>query len=389
MRIAVPRMGNLPLIVEDLARRFDLDYIETPPFNLQTVELGAALAPEFACLPLKAVLGSFVQVLDLGADTLVMGGGHGPCRFGFYGEVQKRILDRMGREFRMIILDPPSASLSVFFHGIREVIPRQRVGGAAVLRELSAAMAKAIVFDEMEKWALACRGLAREAGSVDAALDESRRLLAPAMSRREVRKARREILEVFDAVAVERERPHLSVGLVGEIFVVLEPYFNFEVDTWLGRRGAVVERSCCISDTIYPGGRNPVFGHSDRRVARAAAPFLTHEVGGDGLLTVGAAVLFARRGFDAVVHLLPFTCMPEVIAKGVLSRVSSEMDMPVLSLSIDEQTGRAGVQTRLEALLDLAWSNRAGTQSESFSEDFTPRPSILTRGSGGVTREGL
>jgi predicted nucleotide-binding protein (sugar kinase/HSP70/actin superfamily) len=38
--------------------------------------------------------------------------------------------------------------------------------------------------------------------------------------------------------------------------------------------------------------------------------------------------------------------------------MSSELDIPVLSLSIDEQTGRAGVQTRLEALLDLAWSRR-------------------------------
>ena len=38
--------------------------------------------------------------------------------------------------------------------------------------------------------------------------------------------------------------------------------------------------------------------------------------------------------------------------------MSSELDIPVLSLSIDEQTGRAGVQTRLEALLDLAWSRK-------------------------------
>jgi predicted nucleotide-binding protein (sugar kinase/HSP70/actin superfamily) len=94
-------------------------------------------------------------------------------------------------------------------------------------------------------------------------------------------------------------------------------------------------------------------------VARMAKPYLSHEVGGDGLLTVGSSVIFARRGFDAVVHFLPFTCMPEVIAKGVLGRVSQELEMPVLSLSIDEQTGKAGVETRLEALLDLAWSNKA------------------------------
>ena len=118
------------------------------------------------------------------------------------------------------------------------------------------------------------------------------------------------------------------------------------------------ERATSISDRIYPRGQHPVFGYDEDAVAAAARPFLNQKIGGDGLLSVGATVIYARRGFDAVVHLLPFTCMPEVIAKGILGRVSSESGLPVLSLSIDEQTGRAGVETRLEAMMDLAWSNR-------------------------------
>lgn len=358
MRIAVPRMGNLPLIIRDLAERFDLDYMETPPFNEVTMEVGASLAPEFACLPLKAVLGSFVQVLERGADTLVTGGGHGPCRFGYYGEIQRRILEREGYDFRLVVLDPPTTSLGAFHDGIRALLPRRRVRLPSLLRELSRALAKVVVFDELEKWALSLRGLEAEPGAVDAALGESREMLSGAHARDEIRDARREALRRFSLVALDEERRHLKVGLVGEIFVVLEPYFNFDLDRWLGLKGAVVERSVNISDTIYPGRRNPVFGYDDRVIERAAEPYLASEVGGDGLLTVGATALFARRAFDAVVHLLPFTCMPEVIAKGVLARVSSELDIPVLSLSIDEQTGRAGVETRLEALLDLAWSRR-------------------------------
>ena len=358
MKIAVPRMGNLPLIVRDLAHRFGLEYIETPPFSERTMEIGAKLAPEFACLPLKAVLGSFVQVLEAGVDTLVMGGGHGPCRFGSYGEVQRRILEREGYSLRMVILDPPATSLKGFHEGLRSLLPRQRVRLPVLLRELSRVLSKVVVFDEVEKWALALRGLEAEPGAVDSALEDSREIINRAFSTKEIKESRREAQSRFAGVPLDRERDHLKVGLVGEIFVVLEPYFNFDIESWLGRRGAVAERSVNISDTIYPGGRNPVFGYSDRIVARAAAPYLSHEVGGDGLLTVGATTIYARRGFDVVVHLLPFTCMPEVIAKGVLARMSSELDIPVLSLSIDEQTGRAGVETRLEALLDLAWSRR-------------------------------
>ena len=359
MKIAVPRMGNLSLVIKDMVQRFDLDYLETPPFTEQTMEVGAALAPELACLPLKAVLGTFVGALAMGADTLITGGGHGPCRFGYYGEIQRRILEREGHDFRMVVLEPPSVSLRAFHDSIRSVIPREQVSFGALARELYLTLSKVLLFDLLDKRALQLRGLEMVTGSVDKALADAQEIVSRAFTRKELGAARKEAEARFREVEIEWDRPHLKVGLVGEIFVVLETFFNFDIEHWLGRRNVVVERSVTISDTCDPFHRNPVFGYPAHMVARMAKPYLSHEVGGDGLLTVGSSVIFAKRGFDAVVHFMPFTCMPEVIAKGVLGRVSQELDMPVLSLSIDEQTGKAGVETRLEALLDLAWSNKA------------------------------
>ena len=45
--------------------------------------------------------------------------------------------------------------------------------------------------------------------------------------------------------------------------------------------------------------------------------------------------------------------MPEIISRSILPQVSREHDMPVLSLVLDEHTGEAGIQTRLEAFVDL------------------------------------
>ena len=357
MRVTAPRMGNLPLILEDLARRFDLDYVEPPVFSEETVRIGASLAPEFACLPLKAVVGTFVQALEAGADTLLMGGGSGPCRFGYYAEIQRRILEKEGYRFRLIVLDPPSTSLKVAYSGLRTVVPPDVAGFGRLVRELRLALKKVAVFDEIEKWALALKGREAQPGSVSRAAGEAEAMVGAAFSRKEIKAARAEVQRLFEGIPLDPDRRCLRIGLVGEIFVVLEPYFNFDIANWLGRQGVVVERSVHIADTVYPGGKNPVFGYSERQVERAAAPYLTHEVGGDGLLSVGATAIFARRGFDAVIHFLPFTCMPEVIAKSVLTRASEELGIPVLSLTIDEQTGRAGMETRLEALLDLALSN--------------------------------
>ena len=54
-----------------------------------------------------------------------------------------------------------------------------------------------------------------------------------------------------------------------------------------------------------------------------------------------------------MVHCYPFSCMPEIISRAILPTVSHDYDMPVMSLVLDEQTGEAGFQTRLEAFVDL------------------------------------
>jgi benzoyl-CoA reductase/2-hydroxyglutaryl-CoA dehydratase subunit BcrC/BadD/HgdB len=50
---------------------------------------------------------------------------------------------------------------------------------------------------------------------------------------------------------------------------------------------------------------------------------------------------------------MPFTCMPEIVAQNILTRVSKEQGIPILTLISDEHTAEAGVVTRLEAFVDL------------------------------------
>jgi hypothetical protein len=56
---------------------------------------------------------------------------------------------------------------------------------------------------------------------------------------------------------------------------------------------------------------------------------------------------------DGVIHLAPFSCTPEVMAHNALLTLQRECQVPILSLSFDEHTGRAGLLTRLEAFVDI------------------------------------
>ncbi|MFP4017014.1 MAG: 2-hydroxyacyl-CoA dehydratase, partial [Halanaerobiales bacterium] len=69
--------------------------------------------------------------------------------------------------------------------------------------------------------------------------------------------------------------------------------------------------------------------------------------------SVGHIVDYKERGFDGVIHLKPFGCLPEIISQSMLDKISDDLDIPILSLSIDEQTAQANMMTRLEAFLDF------------------------------------
>jgi predicted nucleotide-binding protein (sugar kinase/HSP70/actin superfamily) len=80
-------------------------------------------------------------------------------------------------------------------------------------------------------------------------------------------------------------------------------------------------------------------------------PYLKRDVGGDGWESVGEKVIYAREGYDGIIHLAPFTCMPEIVAENIMP--STKEDIPVLTVLCDEQMARPGMITRLEAFVDL------------------------------------
>jgi predicted nucleotide-binding protein (sugar kinase/HSP70/actin superfamily) len=356
MNINAPRVGSMQFMAKDFCERAGLGYVDSPPYSERTVELGVSVSPEHLCFPMKILLGSAIEALEDGADTLVTVAGFGPCRFNYFGEIQKRILKREGFEFEIVVFDGPRDAPVSFYRNVRRVLSGSPLGPVRFLRLLPLTVLKGRCYDEIEKQAMALRALEVEAGSVDRAAEECLSMLLPAQSRDEVEEVRCAVAERFQTVEVDKARLHLRVGLIGELMTCIEPYFNFDAPRWLAKKGAVVERSLHMSDIFTPMGRNPVFGADDREIGLAARPFVCHGIGGHGQINVAAAAMFARRGFDALVHFAPFACLPEVIARTVFSRISNEFDIPVLSISVDEQTGREGIQTRMEALTDLAWS---------------------------------
>ena len=352
MKVTFPHMGYIWLCVKTMLEYLGVDLAVPPPSSKRTLALGARYSPEFACLPLKLNLGNFIEASALGADTILMAGGCGPCRFGYYAQVEHAILQDLGYQYRLVVLEPPERHAGQLLSRIKVITGNN--SWKQVYRGVKLGYQKIRAVDELEMTVHRLRPREVIPGSTDRAFQEALREIERASDLAELAVAQRRTKEILESVPTE-EGDVLRVGVVGEIFTLLEPFANLDIERRLGRMGVEVDRSIYLSEWVND---HMLFGlvkglRSRREACRAALPYLKHFVGGHGQETVGSTILYARAGYDGVIQLLPFTCMPEIVARSILPVVSADLDLPVLTLTIDEQTGEAGVITRLEAFVDL------------------------------------
>jgi predicted nucleotide-binding protein (sugar kinase/HSP70/actin superfamily) len=389
-------MGNLWIVIKTILEDLGLEVIVPPRPSRQSLDVGVRHSPEFACFPLKLSIGDLVAAIEKGADTVVMAGGIGPCRFGHYAQVEAQVLRDLGYDVDMVVLEPPQGHFSELLAKVRYL-----TGGKPlwrVWRALRFGFEKLQALDDLDRSLVRARPVESRPGT--AAREHRRAVLAVerAGGIRDTRRAAREGMEAVAGVVgegsktIERAaraapqdvgqprggvrppastgRSLLRVGLVGEIFMVAEPFANQDMERRLGEMGVEVSRSLYLSDWVrthlLPGFLARTRRDRTRDIRRAARPYLGHFVGGEGLDSVGEAILFDRQGYDGVVHVAPFTCMPEIVAASLLPEASRDLGLPVLSLFLDEHSGEAGLQTRLEAFVDLLARRRTVRVKEAW-----------------------
>lgn len=353
MKVTFPHMGNTHIAIKCLLQGLKLEVVPPPPITARTLELGAKYSPEFACLPMKINIGNFIEAIEKGADTVVMAGGWGPCRFGYYAQVERLILEDIGYKFSMYVLEAPDSKLLDLFKQVKEL--GGNVSFLEAMQAIKFAWYKLNAAEEMEKKLEYYLPRALEKDLAESIYDGAIYDIDQAGSRREVDQIRNRAENEFKNLPAIRGRI-VRIGLVGEIYTILEPRANYDIIRHLGRLNAEISRSIYITDWVNEhlmAGKIKKSQH--RHIVKYACPYLNYWVGGHGLETVGYTVGMARSNYDGIVQIAPLTCMPEIVAHSILGRVSEAEKIPCMTLYFDEHSGNAGIKTRLEAFIDMLY----------------------------------
>jgi predicted nucleotide-binding protein (sugar kinase/HSP70/actin superfamily) len=162
-------------------------------------------------------------------------------------------------------------------------------------------------------------------------------------------------VKLLRKVLKDRNYKPLRISLVGEMYVCAHPNINLDIERKLGNMGIEVHNNLTISNWIteYFIKKLIPVGLKDKSLEAGKEYMKTDDIGGHGLHTIGNCILSAKKKFDGVIHLYPFTCMPEIVAQCAFSEIEMKYNIPIMTLIIDEMTGEASYVTRLEAFVDL------------------------------------
>ena len=342
-KIALPRYGEyncgLKYVVE---QGFESTCILPPPLTRHTEELGAKNSPDFVCTPFKTTLGSMIEALEAGADTLIMV--YGLCRLGYYAELQEQILRDLGYEFDFI-------NLALYNTGKKKDLLKaaKAINPHTNMAKLTKALAEGI---RMTEHLDEITAQYYENCGFDPSGEYKRiykRFLAKmymAQSLAEIEEGYRAAKLSFADVALSKPAHPLRVGIIGDFYTALDPFSNLEVEQKLADMGVEVQRWTNLTNRLlrYSGDKNHYVPIQDR---------CTYSMGANTISDLWSAHKYAAEGFDGILHLKSANCTPGIDLMPVLQNLSADYKIPVLYLTYDSQTSDVGLMTRLEAFYDM------------------------------------
>lgn len=360
MKLSFPYMGPV-LAYRKLLELVGHEVVMPQKPTQRTIDLGAKYSPEFLCFPFKCLLGTYIESIERGAEAIVTSGGDGSCRAGFYPEVHRRILKSIGYDVPFIVFDSLWLHLREFLGNVK--LLKGRYSWGYVLRAVRFIWHLIAAMDRVEEQVRILRAHERRRGDFTRAWEQVKEVFDRCWCYDDVARAEKEAWEIIHAVPLRPWDPRTTVrvGIVGEIYVAMEGHANLEIEQSLAHMGVEVVNSQYVSHWLQHKMKLTPWQRSyAETIMDKATPYLKYKLGGHDKENIAYAIAFhEHHGVDGVIHLMPFACLPELVTQSIIPRVSHDLNMPILSLAMDEQRGNVNSQTRLEAFIDLLKSRKS------------------------------
>lgn len=353
IKVSFPHMGTIYIAWSAALRKVGVEPFVPPYTSKRTLSLGTKHSPEAICLPYKLIMGNFIEAIEGGADYVAMISSPGCCRLGEYGKCINNALSDLGYHANYIELQ--------LYDGIKGMYNfLKQISGKSdpvlFVRAIILAIRKVFLLDDLERKLSYLRARELTFGDAEKHFIKALKIVDDAMNTRQLNRAKKLAFAEMDKVKYDKNKEVLHVDITGEIYLVCDRFSNQDIVKELGKMGVETRKSLTVGSFLKDAIIPKMFRKGETHLQRAnrlAKPYLMRDIGGDALECVSDVAYANERGIDGIIHISPFTCMPEIMSQNIFPAMRENCDIPILPLIMDEQTGKAGYLTRLEAFVDL------------------------------------
>lgn len=345
IKISFPHMGNYYIAIQYLIKKLTKQEIIIPPkITRKTIDLGSKYSPDFVCVPFKYNLGNYIEALDKGANILLQAGGG--CRYGYYAELQEKILKDLGYEFEFVnFMENNSVSLKKLYKFSKKY--NKKLNILTYLYYLLNAIIIILTIDRFEEKIRINKGFEVTENKHKNIHNKLIKELQTNISLIKLIKINIKYNKEFNNIEIYKPENHLKVALVGELYSLMEPFSSNFIEEKLIEKNIEVTRQTTLSYLLLKKKINL------KRHIKEVKKYLKFHLGADGTESVTLTYRYSQKRYDGIVHIKSFGCTPEINAMSIMNKIGEKEKIPIIYFSFDSQDSEVAVNTRIEAFYDM------------------------------------
>jgi predicted CoA-substrate-specific enzyme activase len=387
--VYIPYMIDHGYVVAAAMRHCGVEAEPLPESDELTLEIGRRYTTGKECYPSIVTTGDIVKKtmapdFDPEKAAFFMPAASGPCRFGQYNRLHRLILDELGlQQVPVLVFDQTGG-----YH--KDMASLGRGFRLHAWRAIT-------ILDSLQKMVLEKRPYEVNKGETDTVYKEwlDRLIKTTGQDAGALKDFSRRASQAFEVIKTDTSTPKPRVGIVGEIFVRSNQFANDglirklealgaqagipPMEEWLDyidhqrkRRNrlhleggwkdwAQQKLTEIVQESVAEPLRKEFDGSIElftrelptQAIIDRGHKYLTPAVEGEAILSLGRVVEYAEHGFDGIVNIIPFGCMPGVIVSLLLHQFRRDYGLPVLNVVV-EGTKDPGESIRFDAFIQQA-----------------------------------
>lgn len=341
--IAFPQMGNYQIPAIFLfSHILDCNILNSPAITEKTIELGSKYSPDFVCTPFKYTLGTLIENLELGVDTVIQFGGG--CRYGYYFELQEKILKDLGYNFNYVnLISAGKTDIKHIYKELKCIDNKFNPFKGLYYLLLTKKMVK--YMDNVDEYIRKNIGFtdARRMNRLNKKMLEN---FLKCHNYFDIKNVYHKYFNLIKKIEVNKPKDCLKVGIIGELYTIMEPFANYNLERELAQNHIEITRFTNASYLLFEKGKKI-------KKYLKSTPYIKYRMGADASDNIARTLEMCKDKYDGIIHIKSSFCTPEIGAMPIINKICKEYNVPVIFFSFDANTSEVGLKTRLEAFYDM------------------------------------